>query len=305
MPNFEYSEDGARLFSVCVEVCVFTAAPLSEAAQGYTTFHQRFIERYGGRLKRWDTNAMKHMRPVSARTPEMLPYWLTDPRALGEDMIGLAMHSGTADDSVDPPAFEFFHLQLDAEQPSTGARISVPLDEVERNPDEFVELAVNAVADLPLRYGFAGYALSWRPESHRASSAAADWAVPLLKRHPGLALGDLLPYVMHARAGVLAVSWLTLLGASYVETLGGVQTLSAQLAHNYSTYDLNGGGTMIRAGSKPELGDVNRSDTLPHYRKLGTALAPVQTPDELIEKINLPVMRDEAKIQWLSRFFHD
>jgi hypothetical protein len=245
---------------------------------------------------------MKAMKAVSDRTLDMFPFWLQDERALSEDLLGLTMHSGPEPVSVDPPSFGFFYIQTDPEKERGGVRMALPLEIAERDPDAVVSFVADAVADLPLAYGFAGYSLSWDPNGYRMLERAETWAVPLLKRHPGLGLGDLLPYVFHAHHGVLAVNWLTLLGTQYTDVLGGFPVIARSLGGEYALVSLGNGGTLIRAGDIPLLGDVNRANRLQHYQKVGRALRPVWVPDDIVENINILIMRGEDKIKWINRF---
>jgi hypothetical protein len=62
---------------------------------------------------------------------------------------------------------------------------------------------------------------------------------------------------------------------------------------------------LIRAGTQPELGDVNRGQALPAYHAVGKVLTPLRVPDDVIDNLLVTGMTPEESQAWYARFFGD
>jgi hypothetical protein len=60
---------------------------------------------------------------------------------------------------------------------------------------------------------------------------------------------------------------------------------------------------ILRAGDAPQIGDVNRQETVPIYGAVGKLVAHVVAPDEALDQIFIKGMSEEAAHDWLRRFF--
>lgn len=71
---------------------------------------------------------------------------------------------------------------------------------------------------------------------------------------------------------------------------------------------LPGNGVLIRIGDRPQLGDVNKGDSLDAYCAVGQALRPISVRDfdKLADILVVEGFYDKPKseqINWLGRFF--
>jgi hypothetical protein len=124
---------------------------------------------------------------------------------------------------------------------------------------------------------------------------ASELIGPLLKRHPGLSIGN--PFELCDQP-LPPVNWLTLIGPELLKKLGGLAKVSKDLADEEISVVSMGGGICIKAGAAPQLGDVNRRDTLPLYRKVGAYLKSYRGNQEM----ELTGLDEEESEAWLARF---
>jgi Protein of unknown function (DUF3396) len=103
------------------------------------------------------------------------------------------------------------------------------------------------------------------------------------------------------KGGIKCINWLTFLNAVHVERLGGVERLKRDLGADVPVRSLEG-GVMVQAGPQPQIGDVNRQQDLPLYRRVGRVLAPVRSREHPAFLRREGVPSREATQKWLSRF---
>ncbi|MDH5676950.1 MAG: DUF3396 domain-containing protein [Myxococcales bacterium] len=297
-----FHEDGEPIFSPCIEIAGICGIPLAAAAGGYLHAYEVLQKEHGEAFEWWRTNAMKTMRPWDNAAASMLPFWLEDDTSLHAPMVGLTVQAGPIKPACSPPVLEFYHEHLDPEHPRGGIRFGLPVERADA-PDQLFELACDAFAELPLTYGWAGYALAWHLDSERNQELARGFIPPLLRRHPGLATGDMMPAVLSQHTGMITMGWLTFVGPAMLERLGGRDTVLGKLGATASSRELASGALVLRASLAPMLGDVNRQEALAEYRDVGRILETVRASDEIMARINLMFIDGERKVEWLMRFF--
>ena len=87
--------------------------------------------------------------------------------------------------------------------------------------------------------------------------------------------------------GVKGVGWLTILSDQYVERIGGMANLKRSPTKGIEFIGVSG-GTMIKAGPMPLIGDVNEADDLLLYREVYRAIEPlVELAAERCKAFNL------------------
>jgi hypothetical protein len=244
---------------------------------------------------------MKQFRPFDNRPLDAPLHWFSDDKVLATKMLGFMAHSGDSKQNVLPPA-----LKLDLwgfyEPPRFVFRWALPV-EVGDAPDEVVSLVQDALADFPLDSGYCGYSIVWNETDISLERDVCARVAPLLLRHPGLGYGNAFMFSNAADEGVVAVSWLTFLGPRITADLGGLAALESRCPPEVSILPLGSGGTLLRAGSAPQLGDVNRKDRLPAYGAVGQLVAPRRATDEAFEDVVVYGMTKEDAHEWLRRFF--
>lgn len=165
----------------------------------------------------------------------------------------------------------------------------------------FLQLVQGACEILRPSHGYAGLGLTLSPmESGQGEDMVS--VVPFAKRFQGVELD--FPH-SHSRditeqKKIKGVNWLTILASPWLEEVGGESTLADVLddlavIHPYSH------GVIIRAGSNPRLGDVNRGEDMAPYQAVARALQPIR----LMQMDSLAPWHGldrERTAEWLARF---
>jgi len=294
-------KEGNQLLAVpCLEIVAFSYDSPETSGPGFDRFLRTFAGRFGGRLTFYRTGDMKRTRPFDSRTLDAPYYWFTDNQVLATKMLSFVASAGDSQRSLGPPAVNLILWGFD-DPPSFVFRMALPVEESE-DPDDIISFVQEALADFPLENGYCGYSFFWDKISPKEKEIYT-WAAPHLLRHPGFGYGTVMQLANAAVHGVVAVSWLTFLGPRITDELGGLEALKSRCPKGVSALPLGTGGTLLRAGHAPEIGDVNRQDLLPLYRAVGKLIAPCRTTDDALDDLVIEGMTEEDANDWLRRFF--
>lgn len=294
--------DGSHILAApCLELVAFSYAPPVASGPGFACFLRAFADRFGERLKYYCTGDMKRFRPFDIRSLEAPFHWFSDAKILTTKMLGFIAHSGDSQESIQPPAIKLTLFGFD-DFPCFVFRMALP-PELGDTPDDVVSLVQDALKDFPLENGYCGYSFVWNQADKSLEKKVCDWAAPLLLRHPGLGYGNAVTLSNAADRGIVAVSWLTFLGARITSALGGREAMESRCLSDITVLPIGFGGTVLRAGLTPALGDANRKDFLPAYRAVGQLVTPCRTTEAAFEDVVILGMSEEAAHDWLRRFF--
>jgi hypothetical protein len=161
---------------------------------------------------------------------------------------------------------------------------------------ELLRLLTAMARPFPFRCGTVGLSLCWNDMSVDRDIEVPRLIGPLLKRYPGFNVGTARELTDQA---LPPVNWLTLLGPELLRKLGGIAAVRRALSDDerISVMPMED-GALIRAGEAPQLGDRNRRDDLPTYRKVGSYLKDYRGDQE----IELDGLTLEESEKWLARF---
>ena len=125
---------------------------------------------------------------------------------------------------------------------------------------EFIRLIHSWCERLTPYHGYAGLGLMQSLDEPQPRYYE-DVVYRIAQHFPGLEI-DYPPYHSNELLeGIKGVNWLTILGGHFVEKLGGAGALRARLnAKEFGMYPFAGGGVLIQAGERPELGDTEKSE---------------------------------------------
>lgn len=294
----QFEDGGIEYLKICFAVTIYWTGSIFERREGLLEVYRRTWEIVGPAARRYQTDSMKSARKVKGDTGELIPTWLED--SPGERMMyilgvdnrpqaGAASDTGLlfyATEYKDAGAFSFW----------------MPAEPAERDPDSLVDLVAELAGAIPFASGHAGYSLEYDARGDYRVVAREKLAA-LVRRHAGLDVPcvENTSFVVHD--GFKRVNWLTLLGAQLVERLGGADAIRGQLGEAIEVRPLET-GVLVRAGPRPEIGDVNRRDNLPLYHEVGRVLAPVRArehPAVLYPPDSL-VASKEKTAEWLGQF---
>lgn len=156
-------------------------------------------------------------------------------------------------------------------------------------------------------HGTAG--LSMILDEGSAKAPQSRLAFPLIKRFPGIDFPDLGAWSSEVRhekkRWIRTVNWLTILDDKFVEELGGLAKMKAELGDECPVHVWDG-GVIIQAGLEPEVGDVNQGLVPEAYRKVARLTKPLRF-ESLKGRISLlnpppPLDHIDESLKWIRRF---
>ncbi len=279
------------LAAPCLEVVVFSHAHPDGNGARLASVVRAFADRFGNDMAFYRLGNWRGFRPAGPAMFDTVFEWFADERFLARKQQAFTAHAGNKK-SAAVPALELTLWGFD-DPPLFIFRMALPL-EMAADPDPTLAFVRDAFAECPVHSGHCGFSFFWTTLDERAICA---WAAPLMLRHPGLGFGN--PVVLSNATcdGVVAVSWLTLLGKGIAADLGGRVALERRLAKDVSIEDLGDGGLLLRAGYAPSLDDVGA------YRAVGSLVAPRRTTDAELDDLVIAGMTEDDAKRWLRRFF--
>jgi hypothetical protein len=173
----------------------------------------------------------------------------------------------------------------------------MPSEFADADPVEKTVAYLRGVAEeLPYDSGYASLALLCGGGSQEFAFSRA--ASPLAHRHPGLDMPDNDAKRIFLDRQLPGAYWLTFVGPASLGRLGGADALRHALDAAISVEPV-GAGVMLRAGPRPEPGDVNRSENLPLLRKMAKVLAPgIQSGTPILDHL---FPSEESRERWERR----
>jgi len=150
-----------------------------------------------------------------------------------------------------------------------------PSEYAEQHVEELVACVSEVASLVPFRSGYASPALSRGSWESTHLDEAGRQLIPLAFRHPGYDLpenGSTASFMPADKCR--GARWLTLLGPALVAQLGDEAALRATLDARVAIQPA-GDGLLLRAGERPEIGDVNRAELTPVLRSVAAAIEPV------------------------------
>lgn len=286
--HFSQQDQYGTIFCPSFEIALFADEPRAKLVDGAIACYRLFLDRFGSEVQTFLASAMAKSRKFSQKSEDVFPTLCTDQKLLTLPMY--RVFRGTSLMDYVPPVFmsggflnKFSCLQ-----------IHLPVGYCDR-PEDVLDLCARLTAVFPYRGGYAGPALCWNDLSVDRESVVPALIKPLLKRYPGLSPG--LPRTLSDQP-MPPYNWLTLLGPGLLNAVGGFSRVTGDLSGDGISVLEMGSGACIRAGDTPSLGDVNRRDDLPLYRKVGAYLKPHRT----YSKLRLKGMDFDETEAWLARF---
>jgi hypothetical protein len=194
-------------------------------------------------------------------------------------------------------------------QEMSGIRIHLPVQFVLSDPQRTSQLTVDWAGRLGAAHGSAGLAALLAGGVTTGHDALHFEA---LQQYPGLdfdAMGSYWAEVEYAPGPnkgydkLRASNWLTFVGDTFIDKLGGASALRAKLSPAILVLPY-AGGLCLQAGPAPELGDSKRNYIPEAYRTVARAIRPVRFNDYKYGVFIVPEGMDggAATRAWLQRF---
>ena len=277
-------------------------------------FYQHVLNELDESLRFVDTGSGRWSKR-SARTDKYLATWCQNPVFWPKKNYCLIMQDvdqGIGDTELTvyyaarertPPDPVWFQkiVESDIRPPVYSSRliVSFPVDHPLVTSLRVVDWVADASAlhDASFISGAAGYAVDvpLNPPDPRQGPAARARGGALLQRHPGLTCVSHLPvgtellkwdreYVLSKGAAiprpyVKRANWITMLNVAQVEILGGLDALRAMLGVMPGiSIERRGAAFIVRAGERPQLGDISLDNIPAEYRVATRAIKDFTLP---------------------------
>ena len=215
----------------------------------------------------------------------------------GVDYRSIHLSSG-APGNVGDYGFHFFGSRFS--NPDTSPRETClltmkfpPLIATSTSAQEFIQFVLRIAKVEPFDSGHAGYAFNHLFETWR------DQALPWIAQKAPRFLGFDINYDLFRRAArgrLVTASWITMIGTSMVEVLGGADALRNALPPEVQALSANGGIVLVE-GQWPPVGDVNRgASDLALLRAVANLTKPLRVRSEI------GFGSESFRSGWLDRF---
>lgn len=198
-------------------------------------------------------------------------------------------------DDLHAPSYGFEYREIDFKREASAGVLEVTLPQ-DFEPAEFLPLATKLANTGPFWCGIGGYVARW----NEFEKATAFWQIfKWCRRYLGLDVQDSDRNAWEAIRGLPGSNWLTFIGRPLAEAreikLGSLQEEPWRAEVEFRAVP---NGAMLRAGTSPTLGDVNRLEFPYAYAEVSRRLAPFfKLPDYWGGFYN-----DEGTARWMRRF---
>lgn len=300
-------EDGVVLQVALMATIYVTDMHRREVREALVACCEQYFQRCGSHL-RWalrpDTGKMVHFEEGEA---SRLRQWLP---ALDEhDSTSLSYHS--AEWHLGAGAYTLRALVCaKALYRALGyVRFTVPVQTLSNEPDLVPSMLLDFSRRLRPMSGYGGIGMVATPD-YGLAEHYNPVVYGVAQRFPGMEVDY---PVWHGislgkeEGWIKGVNWLTVVDDPLLKRLGGVDSVRSDLAALDSGFDVFrfDGGLMIRAGTRPELGDAAAGNWPALYVKLAKYLKPLRVvshPPFHRTWEGVDVFTEERTQAWLSRF---
>ncbi len=296
--QFDFLEEGVNYTKICVDITVYWRGSVFDRADSVIGFYNGALAEIGAELKFFRTGSMSGAKKLRSDSLKMVPYWFVDPkRRRGIHMMSLegGAHANEPSDCAIRVVVNEEH-----DEPIGVAQLCLPVAYVSETPERLLNLMKKLTDGADFESGHAGYSLNWDPTGEHAFEAKLKMG-QIARRYLGVDLFNHVPTRIAMRkaapCGIKCINWLTLLGISLTERVGGIARLESKLSPKCEVHGLSG-GVIIMAGDRPTTGDCNRQAALAPYRSVGKVLAPLRVPDHPAFFGSTP----SETGRWLARF---
>jgi hypothetical protein len=287
-------DDGDPYLYPSFDLTVFWSGPVFDHAQEIVDFYNRGLPTFRESVKFDRTETMRAAKPIKGDTLGLIPLWLTG-TATRRDVYMLFLESGSRPDVPSDRAFA-----LNASPTNGYVRVIFPTSFPLRDTAACLALCLSLASTVRFEFGQAGFALNWNHLGDYGTQVK-EAMNGFGRRYPGLDMSHPFSTKYIAGKGIKGVNWLTLLSQPYIDRLGGVPAIRRAVGSGVTVHELPT-GIAIQAGPAPEIGDVNRRNTLPLYQQVGRALASIRSTEHPPIFGPEGIQDEDATEEWLRRF---
>jgi len=305
--KFEHYAQGELIVSLGADIVLYIDPPFTEIRESILDSADIFFNICNKDKLHWySTDTMSYYKPTTARTFGMLSTWLK-PGARPRDTFSLDLKSGERERSNPEYRYEVSGYERNTRYfkgKSNHIRALFPSGLLAQEPNRFLKVVIDLCNHVPFLSGHAGFVFERSPY-HEERSYQVAYALGM--RYVGVDIADIhnIPRAVK-RDGVKGVNWLTILSYPFLEELGGRKAIDNLTSKNIDVIDTEY-GVILKAGDKPQIGDVNRGKIPAEYRLIYDVIRPIQ--ERTVERcipFDLSTPDEYERTQkWYRRFAHD
>jgi hypothetical protein len=212
------------------------------------------------------------------------------------DKFGVACHGGAERNDASPWSLRFYATCLPGDGKVLRADAMLAFTVPLTTPAAELEANANALAKtLRIRWGCAGLAYgAWEMDRY---GDTRDAIFAHARRHPGFDVGQHATWMRAFHDRVRTVSWLTFLGPALAAAVR--EKGDALASDELVTIAPAGEGVVLRAGERPQIGDVNRRDIPRAYARADKRIRAVRAAEDIHFYAPWSAATTEG---WLRRF---
>lgn len=294
-----FKKNEIEYMKLCIDITVYWLGSAFNHVAGILSFYNQVLEMIGDKLLHYETEEMAGAEKINAEILERLPNWLRV-KNNSKDIFTLTLESNSIANLPSDLAFDFWAVEY-PEKPAGAIRLILPRAFIVETPQSLINLGKNLVKDLNFHSGHIGYSINWDHRGDYATSALKKMGV-ISRRFPGIDLPNIACTLIALPDGIKRVNWLTLVGKSIIQSLIESTTLS-QIENSECSVDELPHGYLIKAGSEPKVGDVNRQESLENYHRVGHLIASIRSENHPPFLPNVSgFVEDEITEDWLAYF---
>ena len=179
-------------------------------------------------------------------------------------------------------------------------RFAVPITYFSDREDHFIDVVKQLCQFLSPIHGYAGLGLIESPNGTIAQEVE-PLVYSMAQRFEGLEVDRPHSHALFIKDGIKSINWLTIVGPTLVEKIGGANELVKRLGDD-NIMDL-ANCLIVKASEKPQLGDANQQIRVDDYRKVAKVLKPIMISSHRNFHSGLPNrFTKESSKAWLKRF---
>ncbi|MDR5868199.1 type VI immunity family protein [Halomonas koreensis] len=298
--------DNGVLFKVCLGVALFfTGSQQEEKRQAVLEILADYRDLVGDQLT-WTTNpSTGKWKKLQGFDSYITPFdWLP---TYGAGEWEFVYHGGQQ--RSDANEHSFVALGVLKNNDFSYLYCQFPVDFFIEREQKLPALVQQWCDKLKPEHGYAGFWLG-RSYGYARSAESVMLEYKFGQRFPGLQVNKFTTHSLNLHRGLKGVDWLTILSDRWLERLGGLDRVKAEMGE-LPVLDYEG-GAILRAGPMPQLGDNEHPEAnaaLADYRRVAAIIEPVRIKDHPgIHPRLSPSYRHEKRFDaqeyqaWLARF---
>lgn len=221
---YTYQKPNEYEIKLCLDIVLYyPKTGIKANAEGIVHFYQKSLELIGQKVQYSYVDGRRgRIKKIKKGVLEMLPFWASE-EAGERGIYGLVLESGHTPEDMSDCAFDFYD---DRWHPG-WVRLILPLEHLNQGTSVFIELAKSLAEKMHFLSGSAGFAVNMHADYWSQFEYMAVY--PLSRRYRGIDFGKPLMFCSFMEEGIKCVNWLTFVGETFLDKLGGLENLEQQL----------------------------------------------------------------------------